>query len=72
MGHNLRSCCHKCKKQIFHFRRQEDKTILPFYKKHKECIKENPSNVETCIDNIGIEPFWFDDETYIDDELQEK
>ena len=27
MGMNLRSCCHKCREQIFHFRGEEQKTI---------------------------------------------
>lgn len=40
MGHNLISVCHKCKVKIFHFRNEEHKTILPFYKNHANCAKE--------------------------------
>jgi hypothetical protein len=47
MGMNLQTCCHKCRERVFHFRGEENKTILPFYKKHEKCIRENPSNVET-------------------------
>lgn len=52
MGKNLRSCCHKCKEKIFHFRMRESETILPFYKKHNECMKEDPNNVETFDDQM--------------------
>jgi hypothetical protein len=61
MGHNLISGCHKCKKQQYHFRLQENQTILPFYLKHKECIKENIANVVTVLDDTN-EPAWTNDE----------
>ena len=47
MGMNLMTCCHKCKEQVFHFRRKENETILPFYNKHYDCMREKPGNVET-------------------------
>lgn len=62
MGYNLHSACHKCKVRIFHFRYEENKTILPFYIKHKECIKENINNVQTIIDNIGMDEEWQNEE----------
>ncbi len=52
MGMNLRTACHKCKEQVFHFRREEQKTILPFYRKHYKCMVEDPSNLETLEDQI--------------------
>lgn len=57
MGMNLRSCCHRCKVQIFHFRGEEQKTILPFYDMHKECMKINYKNVETMEDQLQ-ETWW--------------
>ncbi len=61
MGMNLRSCCHKCKEQVFHSRRRECETILPFYKKHYACMRANPSNVETLEDQAQ-EAEWMSDE----------
>lgn len=52
MGMNLQSCCHKHKVKRFHFRGEEHKTLLPFYRKHYECMRENPRNVETLEDQI--------------------
>lgn len=46
------SCCHKCKEKVFHFRFKENETILPFYKDHKDCLNENPSNLETLEDQL--------------------
>lgn len=53
MGYNLQSACHKCKEQIFHFRGEENKTILPFYIKHANCAKSIKENVFTVMDNNG-------------------
>ena len=55
MGMNIRTCCHKCKTQIFHFRGDENKTILPFYQKHYSCMIEDPNNIETKEDQIQEE-----------------
>jgi hypothetical protein len=74
MGYNLYSACHKCKVKIFHFRREEQKTILPFYAKHSKCAKENIDNVQTIMDNNGTDQEWqnsFENGGYKDDELQE-
>lgn len=74
MGYNLYSACHKCKTKTFHFRREEQKTILPFYVKHAKCAKENVYNVQTIMDNNGTDQKWqysFEDGGYKDDELQE-
>jgi len=70
MGYNLISGCHKCKVKIFHFRREENKTILPFYKKHSNCAKEDINNVVTVMDNNGTDQWWAEDNGYADDELQ--
>jgi predicted nucleic acid-binding Zn-ribbon protein len=71
MGHNLISGCHKCKVKIFHFRREENKTALPFYKKHSDCAKEDINNVQTVMDNNGTDQWWAESDGYADDELQE-
>lgn len=55
MGMNLRSCCHKCKVSIMHFRNEEVATMVPFYSKHKDCMKENPLNIETKEDQYQEE-----------------
>ena len=60
MGMNLRTCCHKCREQIFHYRRKENETLLPFYKKHYYCMRENPKNIETLEDQVQ-EKDWMDD-----------
>lgn len=71
MSHNLISGCHKCKVQIFHFRGEENKTILPFYKKHQDCAKLNIGNVETIMDNIGVDQPWAQNNGYENDSLQQ-
>ena len=71
MGYNLISACHKCKVKIFHFRRQENETILPFYKKHADCAKENIDNVQTVMDNNGTDQWWAESTGYQDDELEQ-
>jgi hypothetical protein len=74
MGVNLISACHRCKVKIFHFRGEENKTILPFYKKHGACAKLNIHNVQTVMDNNGTDQNWAESEEqggYRDDELQE-
>lgn len=52
MGMNFISCCHKCKKKKFHFRRKENETMIPFYRKHYDCILEFSKNVETFEDQL--------------------
>lgn len=61
MGYNLHSCCHVCKVQIMHFRKEEDKTILPFYVTHKYCSESFYRAVETFMDNNGDEPQWLNE-----------
>ena len=58
MGYNLISCCHKHKVKMLHFRKEEQKTIHPFYVEHKQCAKEDINNVQTVIDSNGEDPFW--------------
>ena len=75
MGHNLISCCHRCKVQIYHFRHEENIAILPFYKKHAGCAKEDINNVQTVMDNNGTCQEWAYDwlgktPKYEDDSLQ--
>ena len=60
MGMNLQSCCHRCGVKKFHFRGQEQETILPFYKKHYECMRKYKGNVETLEDQIQEED-WMSD-----------
>lgn len=59
MGMNLVSACHKCKVKQTHLRRKESLTMLPFYKKHYECMREDPVNVETKEDQIQ-QAYWMD------------
>ncbi len=73
MGHNLISCCHKCKVQIFHYRNEENVAILPFYKKHKDCAKKDINNVQTVMDNNGTDQEWAEAERaggYKNDSIQ--
>jgi hypothetical protein len=60
MGMNLQSACHKCKEKVFHYRRKEHKTIIPFYKAHSDCMRENKDNVVTLEDQVQWED-WMDD-----------
>jgi len=61
MGHNLISFCHKCKVKVFHFRHEENETILPFYYKHRNCAKLDIENVQTVMDNNGNDLKCMDD-----------
>lgn len=77
MGHNLMAACHRCKKQTFCFRHEEDRNLLDFYKKHAECAREDKSIVQTVMDNNGPEPFWereyeMDEENYPDPKSRTK
>ncbi|KKM25140.1 hypothetical protein LCGC14_1597960 [marine sediment metagenome] len=58
MGNNVISCCHKCKVQMFHYRNEENKTILPFYRKHRDCAKEDINNAQTVMNNNGTDQPW--------------
>ena len=71
MGHNLISVCHKCKVKVFHFRNEENKAILPFYKKHADCAKEKIENVITVMNNNATDQWWTESDGYANDELQE-
>ena len=70
MGINIISCCHKCKVKVFHFRRKENMTIIPFYRNHQQCMRENPNNVETKDDQMQEEDWMEDyrDDNQIDEE----
>ncbi len=75
MGNNIICCCHKCKVKIFNFRREEQYGVLPFYKKHAECAKEDINNVQSVMDNNGTDQPWAEPESnggYLDDPLQEE
>lgn len=65
MGINLQSVCHLCKEKVFHYRRQENKTMIPFYKAHHDCMRINPNHVETKDDQMQYES-WMDDDAYRD------
>jgi acetyl-CoA carboxylase beta subunit len=60
MGINLISGCHKCRKKVFHFRMEENKTLIPFYDLHYKCMSENILNVVTLEDQIQEED-WMDE-----------
>ncbi len=57
MGLNLMSGCHKHRVKVFHLRRREGESMMPFYYKHAGCMEENSSNVETKDDQYQ-EEFW--------------
>jgi hypothetical protein len=65
MGMNLQSCCHRCKQRAYHYRGKENKTLLPFYKKHTKCMRMNPANVETLEDQLQ-EADWMSEGDYTD------
>lgn len=72
MGINLMSACHKHKVKVFHYRNEEDKTLMPFYYKHRDCFdngnESDKFNVETKEDQRQEEE-WM--ETYkTDEEIQ--
>ncbi len=69
MGMALHTACHRCKIQVYHFRGEENLTIMRFYRKHRDCMKENASNVETLEDQYQ-ETDWMDD--YPKDEALEE
>jgi hypothetical protein len=69
MGHNLISVCHKCKVKIFHYRNEENKTILPFYRKHAKCAQEKIENVITVMDNNGTDKNWYWETSYENEKL---
>ncbi len=75
MGMNLRSACHRCREQVFHFRGEEQKTLIPFYKRHEKCMEINPNYVETLEDELQ-EKDWMRPSRYfypeINKELNEK
>ena len=52
MGLNLQTACHKCKIRIFHYRSEENLTIIKFYYKHRKCLSEDKNNLETLEDQI--------------------
>jgi hypothetical protein len=39
-------------------RNEENKSILPFYRKHKDCAKKDINNVQSVMDNNGNDPEW--------------
>lgn len=65
MGLNLYSCCHRCKTKVFHFRCQENKTLMPFYYLHRDCLHYNPKNLET-LENQSQEADWMAEDGYKD------
>ena len=52
---NFISCCHRCRKKVFHYRRRENETMIPFYRRHGQCMRENPDNLETREDQLQEE-----------------
>ncbi len=73
MGNNIICCCHKCKVRLFNYRREEHYGVLPFYKKLKDCAREDINNVLSVMDNNGTDQPWAEDDGgYPDDPLQEE
>lgn len=66
MGINLISGCHRHKVKVFHYRNEEDKTMMPFYYKHRDCLRNN--GVETKEDQDQEEEWMGTYET--DEEVQ--
>lgn len=60
MGLNIISACHKHKVKIAHFRREENLTVIPFYREHEDCLHENKNNIETKDDQYQEED-WMQD-----------
>lgn len=52
MGMNFASCCHKCQVKIIHDRGEEGLTLSAFYRKHYQCMRSNPNNLETLEDQV--------------------
>lgn len=70
MGTNLRSCCHRCKVQVLHWRSEECLTMIPFYRKHEVCMKIHPGNVETLDDQLQ-EADWMGEYQEVNDRVKE-
>ena len=66
MGMNLQSACHKCKQKVFHYRNQEHKTIIRFYRAHENCMREDKNNVVTLEDQYQWADWMDDDSDYTD------
>lgn len=60
MGMNLISACHCCKEKIFHLRRKESETMIPFYKRHEGCLRADSGNIVTLDDQYQYAG-WMDD-----------
>ncbi len=74
MGINLITACHKHKVKVFHYRNEEDKTMMPFYYKHRDCLRKDPTvSVETLEDQTQ-EQDWMAEPDYggyeTDEEIQ--
>ena len=52
MGRNFESCCHRCEERMFHFRGEESEGMHQFYRRHYECMKIDPNNVQTLDDQM--------------------
>jgi hypothetical protein len=64
MGVNLLTACHKHKVKIFHFRNEEDRTMMPFYYKHRDCLKEDPTKSVETLEDQEQERDWMADPEY--------
>lgn len=65
MGLNIHSACHKCKEKVFHYRNKEGDTIMPFYRRHEGCMREDRNNVVTLDDQYQEEHWMSDNSEYI-------
>lgn len=70
MGMNFRSCCHRCRVTICHYRNEEHLSLPRFYGKHTTCMVLNPANLQTLEDQLQ-EALWMrEDCGYTTDLLQ--
>lgn len=61
MGINLLTACHKHKVKVFHFRQEENKTMMPFYYKHRDCLSEDPRLSVETLEDQAQEQKWMDE-----------
>lgn len=64
MGINLLTACHKHKVKVFHYRSEEDKTMMPFYYKHRDCLNKNPKTSVETLEDQAQEQDWMADPEY--------
>lgn len=64
MGVNLMTACHKHKVKVFHYRNLEDRTMMPFYYKHRDCLEKDPKASLETLEDQAQEQDWMADFDY--------